>query len=843
VQAVEAVLAKVKSKETELEALEEAALESAADETSLRERLAALAAEKKQSEDESRHTIKVKKEEKSQLKELRNELNRTRREMTEIQEIVREAEMALEEKRSEIAHRHENAQVQDQERTLQLASEERRLQEAEQELENVEANIERLQMAQGTKETDVDDAKNEMKQAQVLVERCTTPVKSLQASSANSVAVFGHNCALVKRSVDEYIEEGRFRDNVIGPIGVHCMIYQGKERFGSLAEAAVGPGVLDGFIVFNDHDRKIVQQIRAHHNVRHTCGVFQMHHHEKYHVPNPPEGVETVASVLRVMDDDVFNCLVDFCRIEDKALCNSKTESENRLLQQQPNGGFKIAVSRIKEVLFLPNGDRWKVTGGCHLSLMSNTKELRPARLGMDTREALRDAEERMEDANASFRQKQHDFESLRAQLQSIEAELEEIKSRRRHLQNRVHNAHIRIGSLQRRRNEAMIEQDHDTSEEEAAVEHAKESWSLKDARCTSIHRRYDETMMAITEKSRDVEEEENRTKQLSQDIADTEKDMEKYVQRSDEIKFRREILADARSELQKQQDVLLDEERKGEVLCLRAKILVANHREAEARRRRRENGTSCSSEDVERVSPNDIAMPDLNGLESMSYYASRIATNQKAIKEALEEIGRGGSEGIESAYEKYLRAKNLFDTKVAKNEELKRLCKVMKEDVKNRKSRWLQFRAFISDIVSIRFGEILTLRDSFGSVLFDHDSKTLMPTFVPDSRNEINIQRDMMGLSGGERSLSTIALLLALGETAENPFRAMDEFDVFLDAVTRKIITDNLIKIGKRMSNRQFIFLTPQDISDVEADQMVKILSLSNPNRSHQGAVGAAPN
>lgn len=35
--------------------------------------------------------------------------------------------------------------------------------------------------------------------------------------------------------------------------------------------------------------------------------------------------------------------------------------------------------------------------------------------------------------------------------------------------------------------------------------------------------------------------------------------------------------------------------------------------------------------------------------------------------------------------------------------------------------------------------------------------------------------------LAGGERSYTTIAFLLAVGDHTESPFRCMDEFDVFM--------------------------------------------------------------
>ncbi|CBI38669.3 unnamed protein product, partial [Vitis vinifera] len=69
------------------------------------------------------------------------------------------------------------------------------------------------------------------------------------------------------------------------------------------------------------------------------------------------------------------------------------------------------------------------------------------------------------------------------------------------------------------------------------------------------------------------------------------------------------------------------------------------------------------------------------------------------------------------------------------------------------------------------------------------------------------------LNLSSGERSFSTLCFALALHEMTESPFRAMDEFDVFMDAVSRKIsFVDFALAQGS-----QWIFITPHDISMVK--------------------------
>ena len=74
--------------------------------------------------------------------------------------------------------------------------------------------------------------------------------------------------------------------------------------------------------------------------------------------------------------------------------------------------------------------------------------------------------------------------------------------------------------------------------------------------------------------------------------------------------------------------------------------------------------------------------------------------------------------------------------------------------------------------------------------------------------------------------------MLVSLGKTIECPFRIMDEFDVFMDQVSRKVAMQELVEMATRMDNRQFIFITPQDLSSLPRSPIIKIIKMQRPER-----------
>ena len=178
------------------------------------------------------------------------------------------------------------------------------------------------------------------------------------------------------------------------------------------------------------------------------------------------------------------------------------------------------------------------------------------------------------------------------------------------------------------------------------------------------------------------------------------------------------------------------------------------------------------------------------------------------------------------------------------KIQEFKAQTHLYKKAIKNREKEWQRFRRFIAAQATQFFTENLTQQGHDGTLSFDHNKAEL--------KLVVNVKASLTGgdkgatntksLSGGERSFSTLSFIIALGDTMSSPFRAMDEFDVFMDSVNRKISITMLVKSAESNKNKQYIFVTPQDITQIQDIQssQIRIFKLKDPDRS-QGIINFA--
>ncbi|CAK7209042.1 Structural maintenance of chromosomes protein 6 [Sporothrix curviconia] len=172
--------------------------------------------------------------------------------------------------------------------------------------------------------------------------------------------------------------------------------------------------------------------------------------------------------------------------------------------------------------------------------------------------------------------------------------------------------------------------------------------------------------------------------------------------------------------------------------------------------------------------------------------------------------------------------------------DKMKMVCQVSKKHVEaitaallERLKKWRLFQRHISASSRTNFIYLLSERGYRGKLLLDHKHKKLRVQVEPDETRRQVSGRDTRTLSGGEKSFSSICLLLAIWEAMGSPLRCLDEFDVFMDNVNRDVSTNMLVDAARRSVGRQYIFITPNAIQgNARHAPDVKIIRLTDPRQ-----------
>ncbi|SCV05937.1 LANO_0H18470g1_1 [Lachancea nothofagi CBS 11611] len=110
-------------------------------------------------------------------------------------------------------------------------------------------------------------------------------------------------------------------------------------------------------------------------------------------------------------------------------------------------------------------------------------------------------------------------------------------------------------------------------------------------------------------------------------------------------------------------------------------------------------------------------------------------------------------------------------------------------------------------------FKQSLRFRNYSGGLNFDFNKRTLnMFVKTPNDDQPRNVDT----FSGGEKSFSQIALLLATWRPMRSRILALDEFDVFMDQVNREIGTRLIMRKLFDDNRTQTVIITPQDIGKI---------------------------
>jgi chromosome segregation ATPase len=383
---------------------------------------------------------------------------------------------------------------------------------------------------------------------------------------------------------------------------------------------------------------------------------------------------------------------------------------------------------------------------------------------------------------------------------------------------------------------------DTDTSDYEADVVEAQQALDTIKDREVSLKEDMEEKAPEIQALKKQLQAVKIRNEKVLEDMKVAEDELNVYIQNMSQLTGK---IEKKREKIRQLETILAKEEAKAQEMMVEANKNLRRARKLAYKRtqkkQRKQDGLENSQESEPIRDPTEEEL-EWFGVQEVdkapSWFEPRIALQQARIEKERERQDLS-NEPPAAVYQRYVRAQNTLDGKLKQIQEIEQTHDLLNEDLKQRKRRWRQFRKHIAKNTSIKFDEILNLKGSSGKLVFNTKLETLELIVQKDSADANSQQMDVNALSGGERSYATIALLVALGNSLETPFRIMDEFDIFLDTDARKLVIEQLVTMGKGMPHRQFIFITPQDVSNVKRDPMLKVYEMLPPQRQE---VAGAP-
>ncbi|XP_019154834.1 PREDICTED: structural maintenance of chromosomes protein 6B-like [Ipomoea nil] len=677
---------------------------------------------------------------------------------------------------------------------------EERLKELQEDVDNACLILQRLRAEEDALEVNIGKTKDqvnaiigEIQENEKELYRIHRHIGDLQLNRTSKVTAFGgsrvtHLLKEIERN------HKRFKRSPIGPIGSHVTLVNG-EKWGAAVENALGR-LLNAFIVTDHKDSLVLRACAKDANYGSLQIIIYDFSRPRLNIPShmlPQTGHPTTISVIRSEEDAVFNVLIDMGNAERQVLVDNYGDGKVVAFEQ--------AIANLKEVY---TSDGYKMfSRGSVQTTLPPMKNARTGRLC------------------GSF---VNQIESLERDALIVKERNEKSKVLKRGYDEDLRILNEKKPNTKRMRSEA----DRDLQSKEFRLKDFKKSRFAET--CTTITSN-DELLQEKSKIVNEIQEEEKLLEEIQSRLNKAEvkrnnlkMSLENWCESAnkgkvalgnaeDELKDIVEDLGNAKSKKNYYEGVM-----NSKVLNV-LKEVEKEYQELEHSREEsyRKASIICSESEIDSLGGCSGSTP-----EQVSAQLTRLSNR-------LQQESRRHPESIDD-----LRV--LYENKKRKIFKKQQTYKAFRDKLaacrKALDLRWNKFQrnaSLLKRQLTWQFNGHLGKKGISGKIIVDYEKKTLsIEVTMPQDASSISVQ-DTRGLSGGERSFSTLCFALALHEMIEAPFRAMDEFDVFMDAVSRKISLDALVDFALAQGS-QWIFITPHDISMVKQDERVRKQQMAAP-------------
>ncbi|KAJ1288974.1 hypothetical protein BS78_02G129900 [Paspalum vaginatum] len=638
----------------------------------------------------------------------------------------------------------------------------------------------------------IDDIGKEIDEDGRRIRQLKDQIDDLGRRRRDKLTAFGGDRVLnLYKSIERH--QSKFKCPPIGPIGYHVQL--SSDSWSIAIDYAFG-GLLDAFIVSCHKDSLILRECAKEVNYHSLQIIIYDFTKPQLDIPNhllPSTTHPTILSVIHSENPTVLNVLVDQGHAERKVLVRDYEVGKSVAFDQR--------IRNLKEV-YTSDGCKMFFRGSVQTIHPPNRK-WRAGRLCTSLGEKITEMEEEATEIQQIKSKRLDHRQKLISRRENVQSELRSLKRKKEDEERHLKRKRLQLDDTKK----ISIDNNHaaavDTAELEAEMMQVKEDIENRESVLQKIS-------LKLTDA---LQEENNRRASCKSFIESTHAEMGSISDVEHELQLVEEKIHHAKQEKAHYEYVM---EKK--VLAV---IKLAESEFTDLQQLRQEYfekaSKICAESEVE-------ALGGVGG-STLEQLSSRI----NKLKQRFQQESRRYTETIDD-----LRA--LHDKKGKKILRKQQMYEGFRDKLnacqKALDLRWRKFQrnaGLLKRQLTWLFNEHLGKKGISGYINIDYKNELLSVELTMPQDASRDTVRDTRGLSGGERSFSTLCFTLALHGMTEAPFRAMDEFDVFMDAVSRKISLDTLVDFAVAQGS-QWIFITPHDISMVKAGDRIKKQQMAAP-------------
>uniref|UniRef100_U3EQP1 Structural maintenance of chromosomes protein 6 n=2 Tax=Micrurus TaxID=8634 RepID=U3EQP1_MICFL len=648
--------------------------------------------------------------------------------------------------------------------------------------ESIDQQIIQFQQAVRSYEEDSIRFRKEENEVKKKLDSQQQQLRQLKESKTNRMKRFGSYMPDLCEAIDAANAQGQFTFKPVGPLGAFIHL---KDPELTVAVEACLKNLLLAFCCDNHKDERVLQALMSKCCqagfrppiivIRFQNNVYDVKSRAVFH-PNFP----TVLTALDIDNSVVANCLIDMKSIETVLLIKSNYEARRVMQHNKPPKYCKEAFTADGDQVF---EERYY-----------SSENRGPRFLSRDVEADISNLEREIEDRKAHIL-------TIQQQMRSTEID---IKQNKRYLTD--HHQHKKELQITMRKTQLEIT-DLENVEESVVISTLKEEINDNRQKIETVKERLNKQKAKLEELKCLLQEEEKKCAAIKEKINQVQ---EEAATITDGLHQVEDELGRSKNDLKRYKEK--------ETLHLES-IKTSKHNIATKERELEEMIVKASKIYPERI---EITRTYKSLDTEMNRLRQKINSERERTGDR-EEIIRE----LQEAKEKYQSAES-------KSKNLKKFIRLLDEMMVQRHKTYLIFRRFLTMRCKYYFDSLLNQRSYSGKIEFDHKNERLSITVQPGNGNKAALD-DMKSLSGGERSFSTCCFILSLWSIAESPFRCLDEFDVFMDMVNRRIAMDMMLKMADSQRYRQFILLSPQNMSSLPTSSLIRILRMEDPERGQQ--------